>query len=875
MNNDPTAENKVERTGAAGSEQVARQPPPSLGEEAGPAGAEAATAGGDGVVAAGQIVGAGPEAEVPIQEVQSAEPPAVAAMSEVVMQARDVKAERVNFTGQVFDHSTRIYTSDPRARSRLSAAYFQVLEAPQLERAASDVVADATAVEEMIGRLEGRRFLIVAGEPRLGKTSFAILLADRLLGRHQLAEAMICRHRLEPDLQVPIAELTGKDEAFGARVLILEDALAAGNSDLLRFLRGLDSLALEAVVRDLQRSRSFVILTSNAQLLEERLSQRLARLGVLAHLEALPSERLAEHLRRRAERLPWVITGGDGEIGCVRAFLAEHGGEIVARLRTPPRIEDFLMERLASLVRGELPLEAALSRVDDLAPWLLNELPEDFVAWGYVLTLTLCGAPPRSGTIPWLPFETLRKRLTCRLRRELATDDKERSVREICRDEALLATASAQVQPPGSFRSGAVRFEDPARAALLWEILLKSGRTLLGLLLPLFFELLESPQDGLQAIAAQVLGRIGELDRENITLALLAKQLGMATRELNHCEIIGDVLQGALGSADTSYREFAIGVIERAASGRQPAEAGPEPAALAAVQTVAAILSLHQVARADPAVSLRVLRGAAESWLVEPLQDLGALTQRLMKAERYFRAQEAAGWKGRPRQRLQDLAMNSVPSLFRGQKFQVFVALKLTLADLCTPERLSRVLTDLLDWRMGTEVNPLGALAALFFLELDGIADHLTGDPEPAENGDGTSSGPTFGGALLQWLSPPVTEEVEILARYLSAVHRQIAFYPGLLRHALRQRWLALLGDWLETAAVTDRVRPLVVDLVSRLLPTEALRVDEMGRELSVMIQQLQAVPGTLRARLARDILAHTPVRSSPHVISLPTQSQA
>ena len=66
-----------------------------------------------------------------------------------------------------------------------------------------------------------------------------------------------------------------------------------------------------------------------------------------------------------------------------------------------------------------------------------------------------------------------------------------------------------------------------------------------------------------------------------------------------------------------------------------------------------------------------------------------------------------------------------------------------------------------------------------------------------------------------------------------------------------------------ELAASSDPVRPLVVDLFSRLLPTQALHVDEMGREIGSLLQQLQAKPGTAPARLARDVLAHTPARPS------------
>jgi hypothetical protein len=850
MTENTTPDYPAERGG-----DVAGEPPPDQqhrwpdeGRSAGAAG-EAAAAGAGPAHSPGQLL----DPPAPAAASQDAWPEAAAsaAGADIEIKVRTLAAERANITGQqVNDYSTRIYTGEWRERPRLTVSYFQALEAQALERATRGLVAEAAAVEEMLTGLEGRRLLIATGEPRLGKTSFALLLADRLLSRHGLAGAMICRHRLEADLQVGLQELICKDQAFAGRVVIFEDPLAGGNSDLLRFLRSLDGLALETLVRDLQASRSFLILTSDGQHLDERSSSKLARLGVLSQLAPLPLERLAQLLCRRAERLPWV--GGDGEIARLRAFLAAHATAIAASLRTPPRVEDFLAERLEKVVRGELDLEQALARVDDLTPWLLEELPDDFAAWCFVLTLTLCGAAPRSGNVPWLLFERLRARLAHWLKRELASDDKERQVGEICRDETLLAKAMAKIQPAGSMRSGAIHFADPARAARLWEVLLGSGRTLLGLLLPMLHELIESSEAGLQAIAAQALGRIGELDRENVTLAFLGRQFARAARDLRQGAVVGSVIQGALGSCDASYRELAAGVIEHAALGGETAA------------TLAAILSLQQVAEADLALSLRVLRGVAERSLVESLRDLTPLERRLNGSERYFRKQEAAGWQGRERLQLQELAMYTVPSLFGeafADEFKVFVAVKLTLADLCSPDRLSRVLADLLGWRMADEINPLGALAALLFLELDGLADRLTDDPDsrPGEAG-GSHRAATKGSALVQWLSPPVAEEVDTLALLLGSVYRQVAFYPGLLRYALRRRWLSLLTGWAELAASSDPVRPLVVDLFSRLLPTQALHVDEMGREMGSLLQRLQAKPGP-HARLARDVLAHTPTR--------------
>lgn len=759
--------------------------------------------------------------------------------------ARDARIERAFLAGkQVIDYSTHLHSA--RERAQISDRSFPAIDAKQLELKSAGTLVDAATAAVSEAALGSKRLLVVSGEPRLGKSSFALVLADRLLGCAEgVTEACVCTQRLERDLRVPLADLASQEGCLAGRVVIFRDALACENAELLALFRGLDELSLGILTRKLADARAFVIFTTASLHLDDRLAHHLKALGILTTLVPPAPERLADLLLRRATELSWLLALPAEEAAQAHDFLSAHAGVIVAALRTPPRLEDFLRERLQRVLRHELPLDEALARGDDLAPWLLGELPDSFDAWCYVLALILGGASPLFSTVPWLTFERLRRQLGRWLSRELGSTDAERPASALCGDEALLARATAQIQPLGADDCIAIRFEDPTRAAHLWKALLSAGRHLLAVLLPFLSEILDSGDPGLTAVAARALGRIGELDRHSVFNTYLEQQL--ASGQLRRCVAAGQLLQGALGSSDSAYRAASGDLLERHACGADSTRA------------VMAILASFELAEVDLALVLRMLRAALEAWLVECLDDLGTFAARLAAVERYFRLQEALHWGGEEPRHLQDLTMYLVPALFTESQFEIFRALKVTLSRLCASPACAKVLADLAAWVGDGGKHHRGALTALLFLDFFGIAEGVDGSEPLARRREAGAPPPPLGAELLAWLMPDGSSRCAVLAKFFDGMHQQIGQYPAQLHHALRQRWVAVLKGWAGLAAAGDPARPLVVELLSRLMPTATQGMSDVGHEIGNLIQLLQTGSDAGKAALAREVLAWTP----------------
>jgi len=348
-----------------------------------------------------------------------------------------------------------------------------------------------------------------------------------------------------------------------------------------------------------------------------------------------------------------------------------------------------------------------------------------------------------------------------------------------------------------------------------------------------------------KALAARALGRIGELDRYNVLGTHLDRQL--ASGQLRSCVVAGQLLQGALGSTDASYRSECSTLLERHACGRD------------SEQAVMAILASCELAEADLALVMRVLRAALDAWLFACLDDLDNLASRLAAVERYFRAQEAVRWRGNEPRRLQDLAMYLVPALFSRPEFEVFRALKVALAQLCATRACCEVMVELAGWVGDGGKHSRGGLTALLFLDFFGIAEGLGGNDSLARKQDTANDQPPLGADLLRWLAAPRPGLGAALAKFFDGAHRQLAQYPALLHHALRQRWAAVLLGWADLAAAGDPARPLVVELLSRLLPTATPRLSAVGHEVANLLQVLQASADAAKAALARDVLAFSP----------------
>lgn len=417
-------------------------------------------------------------------------------------------------------------------------------------------------LEEHAGR---SRFLILSGESGLGKGALALALAERLLRRRPGPRRALLAGRPSRDLQVDLARLAREQEES---VLVFEDAFVHDNASLCRLVEELDTHRLRSLDESLGAAGCWVLLTTNP----ESLPGDATRLDGLEVRLPLAQPPLAE-LRRCLHRLAQLRLGGDGcgdeDRAAVERLLDGSADAICERLRTLPRISAFVEGYLLTASHGRIEWEAAADRLDGLADWLFEELPEDPAAWSFALALTLAGAVPALGDPQLFAFDALWRQLDGALREELAGEAAPaRPLAALGVGERLLRRTRSEIA--GS-RPPTVRFRDPETSERLWRALLDGpGRQVAGLLVGWLRPMLEADDPFLRETAARALGRLGVLEPAHVALPLVERWVRGGDSRCSD-GTLGGLLQGAHASGDDDYRRAALRRLSAAVDRRKTA----------------------------------------------------------------------------------------------------------------------------------------------------------------------------------------------------------------------------------------------------------------------------------------------------------------
>jgi hypothetical protein len=738
--------------------------------------------------------------------------------AEIGLRADSVVADQLTLANELHQQTTNYFQgSDTQGVTRLSREHFDAYEAADLEPYASDFLFDQAQVEPMVGALETCRVVILRGEPEIGKTSLALKLASRLKGGRP---ALLCRS-IERNMRVDLEGLAGGDHDFRGRVLILENAFATRNPELVRLVSRFGSLQA-SYVRRLAKSESFWILTTSD--LPET-DQSLAALGVLQDVPRPRVDLLVEGFQKA---LLDAKSQSDDIAEAVSGLLAapEKLRLLVEKLATFPRLARFVRESLPRMARGDVTLEQALARMDDPRQWLWRDLPEDLEAWSAVLTLTLCSAAPLVRSVPWLQFEKLRHALHRSLHRELGRPRMEREPQELCRGEWTLERARAELVSAPFPEPDGVRFLDARCSEHLWRALLEQGQLVITVL-PLLRKWAAEGEVFECQTAARALGRCGEHDPIYLTFPLVQEWAHDGKSFL-----LGHFYQGILSSEDAGYRQGCLGWLRKLLE-------SPDPD-LAATATVA----LREVAALDLDFALTALRRLARSKLKLRWQELLVMEKRLRAIEERVRHVKRQDGVEPMKSFYRDAQQVLLATCVEKKSLRFLGAFQFTLTGLfLTVSDEAAVFAGLRDW-MRSDPERLGPLVALLFLHRGGVAARL---------GRASSSKTDRAESSLFLQSLQASEESAAVVRgFLAEVFGHLRTFPGLFYTLLESQFEKLLSGWAKEARDDERVCGVIVDLLRCFFTSDDQRLSGW------LIRQASSAAGDLKLLAVKAIASKT-----------------
>jgi hypothetical protein len=742
----------------------------------------------------------------------------------------DIRAEQVTLANEVHYHQL----SDEGRTQKLSLQrHFEVWTRDRLSDARKKLHFDPDEVSEVAVKLQERRILILAGEPESGKTSRALLIASSLWSTtaRSLEEVALCRY-LPGQLRVDLADLTGREKGFRRRLLILKNAFAGKNEDLLRFACQLSESQLETYTLQLRASDAFLVLTADSTTLPGS-RETLRGFGILEEVPRPSRQDMHQGLeqlfqRFTAERREQADDPVFQQAGRV---LAENRDKLTAELGSMPRLARFVREYLLDVARATISLDDALKRINELGSWLLEELPDDPDVWCAVVALTLCSADRSLQGVPWFKFEALRRALFQFLRRDFPPERRRREIRDLCRTEQVLKRAQAQVATASFPLPDVVRFEDPRLSDRLWQTLLGPGRGVAASLIPLLRSLTFNEDAYLRQCAAQALGRIGRIDPFYVTYPLIDEwsepHVTSQANALDRGILLGHLFEGIRSvEEDKAYQRSCLQILRWSARNARS-------------RTVQIVLfSLHQISTLDRecfAFTMEILKEVAEKRLNVRWKALHELSDKLRDHEETARlieyVYEARGsveeTMKRSEQLLQRVAVND---------HRILEAFRFTLLGLLLwPRFQGETLRRLLDW-VYTNPEHFGPLVAVAFLGRGGISHWLERTGSPGQ--DAGEEKDEEGSLLLEAIRNE--EEAQVLCAFLEILFSHLRAFPGLLRDAFEQSFLRLLASWAREARASARLHDPVADLFARLF---ASRDEELSERMLRLAQEPAAAP--------------------------------
>jgi hypothetical protein len=726
------------------------------------------------------------------------------------------------------DHSIHNYLSTQRRAPPRQFSFAAGREVKEIEekRTEEHFVGVEGEAEALVRHLEESRVLLLSGEAGARKVTAAIHLAVRLRRRDPDARAPFLFEPLDRHLRVDFRGMPAKHDQFQDRVVIFRSPLSRGNLDLAHAFGSTDRAGWTHLADCLRERNAYLVCTATP-----------AEIEPFRNVHALQDvhRALVPHTREVLDR-------------CLDEYLdtlRQYGGAAVAEslaaldgLREPllrhfsfrPQLTafaDFFVRR----AEPSLGFDEVHALFQDTHKRLLHELDDDFDGWSFGFTLALAQCTPDAHGVPWVDFDRLRRHLRRWLRRDMQLaggpaegdpDPESSEVRLELSDDPLLTRSRARVEKDPATHADVVRFCDGRPPQGLWRALLEHHRRVLTAILPRLRELAEQPDQvgvSLSVLAAQIIGRIGEIDYERVVVPIADRWTTLAGGRFRG--LVGAMFDGVLGSDEPRLHARCHQHL-RTMHATGGTRFGPDR-----VET--AVAAYAWVGCYDFRLAMRELYRIVEAELVPMIEDAPRIAQLSTRIQHDL---ERTAGKGtyQAKRGVRDAMRNLVDQVYAGRG-GIHRCMQLTLASLCATHGVAHVLKELRRCWIGRGGETTGVMVALMFLHEHGIADQLHDDRVELPRGDNLA--PATCGLF-----------VRALTNSDEAVH-QAAGFLGDLDDSVTTRWAT---EWLLRRHFRERLETHLLQWAR-----EAAPFPELAAPMRGLMEQLSRTPG---GRM-REIVAH------------------
>jgi len=391
-------------------------------------------------------------------------------------------------------------------------------------------VGDKGLIEGALADLEQHRILTLAGERECGASTMAVYLGTLLARRARLQSTLVVGS-LDLKMEVDLWKLE-----VVKQTVVFTDGFH--NHDLLGFFSRNNPVEWERLTGKLRKNKAYLIFTAEPE--------AVAQFHAVRRDIPLPAPNLVG--RGLDVRVKWLERRGLLTAEHIRQ-ITEHRERLIDNLKTLPRVARFLDQ----FIDSGPDLDAALQTFNNIPFWFSKDLVADVDAWCFALTLALAHVVRNGSGVGWYELERIRRAVTEQIETGRPTS---RSLS----DDSLLQRTRAEVVREPSRLGDAVRFVDRSYAEIIWQTLATHHRRILTALIPTLRTIAEEERGSgsyaVRSLAAQMLGRIGELDPFSISIPLVQHWTG-AQRPF-----IGRLLQGMRTSGNRAYRQAAIGAVD-------------------------------------------------------------------------------------------------------------------------------------------------------------------------------------------------------------------------------------------------------------------------------------------------------------------------
>ncbi|HET7460763.1 MAG TPA: hypothetical protein VFJ82_05930 [Longimicrobium sp.] len=676
----------------------------------------------------------------------------------------------------------------------------------------------------LVRQLEQRRVLVLSAEPGARKVTAAIHLAMRLRERGACTGSTLVFAPVDRHVQVDVHTLPDKHPELKDRVVIFRYPLSRGNPYLGKAFREAERAEWEQLAELLRERNAFLVFTATPAETERACGTVK---GVLHPLHPHPPEvlstRLDRHLAALRERGEAPAESLDALLGFREA--------LVGQFSYTTQLSDFV-HFFIDLGQPAPRVEEALARFRSTGSRLKQGLGEDFESWSFGLALALAQCTPDARAIAWVDFDRLRRHLRRWLQRDLqitsgtrdepAVDEPSEVSLELS-DESLLTRSRARVEKDPATLADVIGFCDGRSPQAVWRTLLERNRRVLTAILPRLRELAERQDaDGrsVSVLAAQIIGRIGEIDCERV-IAPMAEHWAASAKGRNH-GLVGAMFEGVLGSDEPRYRALCLQHLKSMHTGSAEGR-GKQ-------RVVAAVAAYSWVGYYDFALAMRELYAILRTHLVPWIEDATRVSRLVSTIQHQIERAAAKEKEMGEARAVREFLRNLVERIY-GARADLFLGMQFSLVSLCETQGVAPVLRELRDWiRWGGPIT--GVLIALMFLHERGIANQLREDRTEFPLGEGAP--PASCGQFVRALANG-EDDVYQAVRFLGDVHESVnarSATEAVMRQHFRERLQAHLLEWIREAVPAPELAAPMRSLVEQLSRTHSGKMRDLVMQL-------------------------------------------